>query len=255
MGLLEKILTGKRKEPTPAPSLNPERLNSPEQIGRVLHDLLDARKQVTILLEGADETFTSSILQVEVDRATLELDELNPRSGHDLLTRTREFRLTTRLHGVDITFRSQVTGIDSSGGIAVYTAPFPALLRYQPRRAAYRAEVELSERIPVFLQTDDGGLLQGELRDISVGGVGLELMRRPVGTVAKGQRIGTCTIRLRNGQQIMGSLEICFVGQAAARQRLRVGARFVDMEPRYNKAVRQLVADIDRRRIKHRRDR
>lgn len=255
MGLLEKILAGKRKEPGPPPSLDPERLNSSEQIGRVLHELLDARKQVTILLEGANETFTSSILQVDVATATLELDELNPRNGHDLLVRTREFRLSTRLHGVDIHFRSVVTGIDSSGGIAVYTAAFPTLMRYQPRRAAYRAEVELSERIPVFLQTDQGGLLQGELRDISVGGVGLELVRRPVIGVEKGQRIGTCTIRLQDGQQITGSLEICFVGQAAVRQRLRIGARFVDMEPRYNKAVRQLVADIDRRRIKYRRDR
>ncbi|MDZ7753482.1 MAG: flagellar regulator YcgR PilZN domain-containing protein [Gammaproteobacteria bacterium] len=255
MGLLEKLLSGKGGEPGPRPSLDPERLNTSEQIGRVLHELLDARKQVTMLLEGSDETFTSSILQVDTGTATLELDELNPRGGHERLTRIREFRLITRHHGVDISFHSQVTHIDSSGGIAVYTAAFPTILRYQPRRAAYRAEVELSERIPVFLQTEGGGLLQGELRDISVGGLGLELVRRPVVDVEKGQRIGTCTIRLRDGEQITGSLEICFVGQAAIRQRLRLGGRFVDMEPQNNKAVRKLVADIDRRRIKHRRDR
>lgn len=255
MGLLDKILTGKRREPAqPAVITNPERLTTPEQIGPVLTHLLDDRKQVTVLVDGSDETYTSSILAVDEGRAILELDELNPRAGHELLAAQRRFRLQTRHKGIDIGFVAEVAAVDSSGGIAVYTVPFPDLVHYHPRRQAYRAEVDLSQRIPVFLELQTGAILQGELRDISVGGVGLELVRRPLQPLERGQTVEWCKVRLEDGREIGGNLEICFVSQPRGGQRTRIGGRFLNLRPQDNSALRQAVASLERQRIKRMKD-
>ena len=258
MGLLEKLLTGRKSGDAAdsAPGQNPERLTTREQIGRALTTLAEDRKQVTVTPADAEQDYTSSILNVDTAGGVFELDELHPPAGHQQLAEQRRFRLRTQHKGIDISLKGEVARVDSSAGIAIYTVPFPASVRYLPRRRSYRAELRYSDHIPVFLEFEDGGLLQGELRDVSVGGVGLELLRRPLVPLERGQTAEWCTIRLPDGREIAGSLEIRFISpQPRGGQRTRIGGALRNLRPRDNASLRQLVTAIDRNRIKQRRDR
>lgn len=263
MGLLDRLLHPRASEDRHkgADDANAARtfpydrsaLTTHEQIARLLQELSAERKLVTVHLKGTDEQFMSSILSVDPEAMRLTLDELNPVAGHELLLRTRDLRVTTRLHGVDVSFRTRVEAVDDSAGIAIYHLPFPEDIRYHHRRQAYRASVDLSLQVPVYLDTPHGGIVPGSLRDLSVGGLGTDLLRRPVTPIERGQRLETCTIHLPEGEQVSSPLEVRFVERVPQSARLRVGGRFVDMESADQRTIRRFVAELDRKRVKHKR--
>jgi c-di-GMP-binding flagellar brake protein YcgR len=262
MGLLDRLLhpgESQDKETEPPPTAartfpyERDTLTTADQIGRLLHDLAASRKLVTVHLKGTDETFMSTVLSVDGEHRHLTMDELNPAAGHGLLLRTGELRVTTRMEGVDVSFRTRLDAVDDSAGIAIYHLPFPEVVRYHHRRQAFRATVELSETIPVYLDTPQGGIVPGSLRDLSVGGLGAELHRRPVTPIERGQHLSACTIHLPEGEQVSSALEVRFVGRVPQSPRLRVGGRFVDMDPLHQRAIRRFVAELDRKRVKHQR--
>lgn len=228
-------------------------LTGADQVGRLLHELAATRKLVTVYLKGTEDAFMSSVLAVDDARRRLVMDELNPAAGHKLLLRSRELRVVTRLDGVDISFRTHLEAANESGGIATYDLPFPETIRYHHRRQAFRATVDLAEHVAVYLDTPDGGLMPGALRDLSVGGLGADLLRRPVTPIERGQHLNTCTIHLPESEPVSSALEVRFVGRVPQSSHLRVGGRFLDLEPDGQRRIRRFVAELDRKRVKNRR--
>jgi c-di-GMP-binding flagellar brake protein YcgR len=224
-----------------------------EGILRVLEDLVARHALVTVHLAGDPRSYSSSLLRVEPSQGMLLMDELNPREGHALLMEQQRFRVEARMLGTRISFAGALAGADTSGPIAVYRVRLPARVRLQQRRAAFRAEAGPTTRIPVHLESLEGSSAAAILRDISVGGLGAEVLRRPLEPFEAGQRLPHCAIQPPDLEPIHAEVELRYIGRSRASRNLRVGARFIDPSPATRRAIRALVAQLDRRRARNRR--
>ena len=252
MGLLGRWFNSGRERP-PGPRPSQDSVTEREEILHVLRSLVKGHKLVTVRLPGSDQTFSSTLLELDPRGGTLLMDELNPKAGHALIADVREFKLDTRVSGTDIAFAGRVAAIDTSGKIAAYRVPLPTRVGVHQRRAAFRADVDLGAHIPVYLETLDHASVTAELRDVSLGGLGLEIRRRPVNPLEAGQRLPSCTIQVPEGEPIRVQIEVRFIGRMRNAPTLRMGARFVDPSPQCRRAIRQLVAALDRKRAKNHR--
>ncbi len=225
-----------------------EQISRPEQIAKLFLHFRDQKKLLTVTVPTYKGSFTSSILQVDTRRRLIFMDELNPHAGHVQAEKERKFRVHTLMKGVELSFPASVKEIREEKDGAIYTVPFPKVIRYHQRRAFFRAQLSVAQKIPVYLESPYGGPLQGTLRDISLGGIGLELDRSLPADFKFKENLTTCTIQLPDDEQIHAGLEIRFISKYGTKKNIRIGGRFVGLTKSEQKLTCHFVADLDRER-------
>ncbi len=247
-----KVLGKFTRSKKPGASADPagQQLSRPEQIAKVFKHLCDNHKLLTVTVPPQEGSFTSTILKFDQNHRLIFMDELTPRTGHEQAERERKFRVRTFLNGVELGFLASIREIRQESDGAIYTIPFPELLRYKQRRSHFRAQLGLSQNIPVYLENPYGGLLQGKLRNISLGGIGVELNRAIPADFEFKDKLTSCTIQLQNGKRLHSDLEIRFTGKPGAGRTTHIGGRFIDLSKPSQKMVCHFVAKMDRERRK-----
>lgn len=225
-----------------------EKITHPPQIAGLLRRILDNRVLLRVQVPGYPGIFNSLLLQVNTDQKFIILDELNPAAGHQLAQQAGRLQIHCQSHGVEISFGCDIeTGRDRAG-ISYYRAPLPPLLNYLQRRMNYRVRVVLDKEIPVHLQLDADTAVEGQLFDLSLGGVGINLASDV--NLERGQLLDRCAIRLPTGDALQMQLEIRFIQVDDRRPTQRIGARFVDLVPQQENALRRLVTHLEREMLR-----
>lgn len=229
-----------------------EKVTHPGQIASLLKRMHDERALLTVTLPGSDYQYRSAVVEVDLVKGHLLLDELYPVEGHARLIEAKKFHVHTRLKGVDIDFAGVLAEAASEAGIALYKVPLPAQIFYRQRRTSYRVHIGAGLAIPVSL--DDKGLLrlEGQLCDISAGGVGVRLKSEQPLSVNDGVVFSECAIRLPGNKRILSGLELRFVSPVDPLHFVRIGGRFVGLERSDKKLVEQFVVSLERELLKKR---
>jgi c-di-GMP-binding flagellar brake protein YcgR len=223
-----------------------ERITLPAQIAGVLRRLQEAHVLLRITIPGENQAFLSALLEVHPVDGYLLLDELTPAEGNVALLRARRIGVSAQLQGVDISFTTDLMDTGSSAQIAYYRMTMPQAVRYQQRRTSYRARINLARVIPVLLTREDGVVVEGQLYDISVGGIG---SRHPVGKahdIQQGATWEECRIRLDGDHEIRSALEVRFIGEDARSRQMRVGGKFLNLARPQIKIIENFVAALER---------
>jgi flagellar brake protein len=229
-----------------------EKITHPGQIASLLKRVHDERALLTVTLPGSDNQYRSAVVEVDLVKGYLLLDELHPAEGHARLIEAKKLYAHTRLKGVDIGFAGVLAESASERGMALYKVPLPALIHYRQRRGSYRVHVGAGLAIPVSLNDKDLLHLEGQLCDISAGGIGVRLKSEQPLSVDNGIVFSECDIRLPGNERIHSGLELRFVSPMDQRNFVRLGGRFVGLERSDKKLVEQFVVSLERELLKKR---
>lgn len=235
-------------EATKAPA-NTIRVRHPSQIHRLLSDLHDSKALVTVALPDTGELFSSAVLAVKAgEKGGLLLDELNPRHGHDQLLEKRHLQVYGRLHGLSVRFDTELVSAGERQGIAFYKLRLPVEIEHGQKRAFYRVRVGLGLKVPVTLLGDSESTFDGELRDISIGGIGAVF---PTATpIDAGACIESCLIDLPGGEAVSCSLKIRHTEVDTSHQELHIGASFTELTPGQERAIQRCIHSLEREEIR-----
>ncbi|MEO6697378.1 MAG: PilZ domain-containing protein [Gammaproteobacteria bacterium] len=121
----------------------------------------------------------------------------------------------------------------------------PEVLHYRQRRSDHRVKVGNAHIIPVHLGLEET-VVQGQLWDISAGGVSIRLTEPLPYPLAQGDIIPSCAINLNPAQAISSGLEIRLLRHDEPRGQWVLGGRFIGLIPVHRKGIERFVASLDR---------
>lgn len=241
-------------ENTGSHSTDAQVVTNPEYIASVLRRLQEAHTLLTVVVPGDNQAYLSVMLELHPADGYLLLDELNSAAGNLGLLQARRFSVHAQLNGVDINFTTELQSAGHHVQAGYYRVKLPGSMRYRQRRASYRARISLAHVVPVLLTREDGTTLNGELIDISTGGIGTHHKNAAPEKLHQGGVWDECLIRLPgHADDIRSPLEICFAGEDRRSHKLRVGGKFLNLAPAQIKVIENFVAAIEREWLKKKR--
>lgn len=223
-------------------------ISDPHQIKRLIGELKERRVLITVALPDVPDLYNSAVLDVDGAQRQLVLDELTPSPGHERLLNSRELMVYARLDGLSVRFQSALVSHAHENGIALYHVELPERLYHGQKRSYYRVRVGLGVRLPVIVEREDQPTIDGELRDLSVGGVGMAFA--PQTRIQQGEHLSNCVIDLPDGGTLSCSLEVRYASVDENHQELRIGARFANLTPAQERSVQRCVHDLEREHIR-----
>lgn len=225
-----------------------EKVTHGPQIAGLLKRVRDQRVLLSVRVPGSDVIYNSLLLDVDPARNLILLDELNPSTGHELACKARQLRIRCQCQGVELSFVCPIEIGKGQSGVSFYRAPLPDSINYLQRRGSYRIRIGLNMHIPVALPLAPETRLEGELFDLSMGGLGANLPNQI--ELTRGQIIESCTLELPNGEPLTTEIEIRFVRIDRASQSQRIGASFRNLAPQQQSLLRRIVTQLEREMLR-----
>lgn len=227
---------------------NTELVNEPLRIQNLLKSVLDAHALVTISIPERAEVYNSAVLDIDADKGELKLDELTPDEGHRHLLAARHLSAFARIKGVGLYFEAPLLEVGVEDNIAYYRIKLPELVFYGQKRSHYRVRVGLSAHAGVTLGNADKHIAEGELRDISAGGIGASFAASTPLNI--GDVIADCLIELPGGGALHCSLEVRYAKHDTAHHTLHLGACFIGLKPAEERLIRRCVSNLEREALR-----
>jgi c-di-GMP-binding flagellar brake protein YcgR len=252
VGFVERWARALQKdaEPSRTEPVSERQVRDLRRIAQILLRLSEARALVSARIIGCDETFLTALLGVDARQHQFYLDELSPRSGHEALLRDRALRVASRLEGVEVLFSATLASVAVQQGIAVYTLPFPHVLHYNQRRASHRIGIGAAPPTAIQLVHPVAGMLTGEVRDISAGGLAVRVQVPDEMSLAQGDRLADCIVSLRDDRILRCDLEVCHVQRLAGSRWTSLGTRFIQMPRQDQHLIAHFIVQLERERLK-----
>jgi flagellar brake protein len=224
-----------------------EKVTHAPQIIGLLKRIRDQRVLLSVTVPGHGDVFNSLLLEVDPERKLILLDELNPHAGHELVCETHQLRVHCQCQGVELGFACEVEVGQGQSGIAFYRAALPESINYLQRRGSYRVRVGLDLAVHVQLPVDEATLVEGELFDLSMGGLGAHVDAKL--HLEHGQVL-PCVLSLPKADPIQVEIEIRFVRADEHKPTQRIGACFRNIQPRQQTLLRRLVTQLEREMLR-----
>ena len=223
-----------------------EKITHGPQIAGLLKRVRDNRVLLSVRVPGSDAIFNSLLLDIDIERNLILLDELNPHLGHELACQARQIRVHCQCQGVELSFVCQIEVGQGQRGISFYRAALPDTVNYLQRRSNYRVRVGRHLRVPVQIPLAEP--LEGELIDLSLGGFGASVPAPA--DFMRGQIIEACSIRLPNCDPLTAELEVRFVQRDNQHHTVRIGASFRNLDPLRQNLLRRVITQLEREMLR-----
>ena len=208
------------------------------------HCLLDIR-----LPPGA-EAYQSAILELVPEHGYLVLDALAPASGNAVAATLPPVQVRARLQGMDLKFATRIIQYGSQGGLPYYQAHYPDAIDFPQRRREYRVAIPLDRGVNVRFHLRDGSCVRGEVRDLSANGFCARVLAGDIAKlVGSSGEFERCEIDLPGHDTLRAQVEVRHLLSSRARSAPRVGACFVDLDPRSERQLEHCVAELNRKRL------
>lgn len=226
-----------------------ERVTSSSKIKAILRQLKAEHELLSVTIPGCKDPANTAILGMEEKGSRFYLDELNTDVAHQALLRSGKLRAVCRLHGMELQFVAHLVKSDTDGGLALYEMAIPdAIVRLQ-RRENFRLRLSPGLLVPITIPNLGGESINGEVFDLSATGIGAFLRTRNI--PCRGQMLSGTSLSLPRSRPLKTKLEVRFARHDAAHHLLRIGARFVDLEPKQQRLIAQFLAEQQRKRRRH----
>jgi c-di-GMP-binding flagellar brake protein YcgR len=219
----------------------------------LLKKIFDSHCLLDIRLDGDTSPYQSAIIELVPDSGYLVMDAFTPDGGDALAAGLPGLRVRTRVNGMEVKFASRIVARGSQSGLPYYKVRYPDDLEYPQRRREFRVTVPLDRGVPVRFETRTGGWIRGEIRDLSPGGFCARLLSGDVANIEQecGQPTA-CEIDLPGHGTLRTVVEVRHMLPSRARSAPRVGARFLELDPRSERQLERCVAELDRHRLRQR---
>lgn len=232
-------------------SIEPEHITSRPRLLSLLNRIRDQFSILSVKLPKSSSRYTSAIVAVHPEQNCLILDELTPSDGHDHFLKVRECTIEVFAKGQGLSFTTTLVSKGQENGIAYYKVSLPPSVYYYLQRTSYRVPLPLNRRTPFMLPSPDESLIEGEVIDLSVGGVGFRVPPTPwTEQLTCGSELPGCRLVLGPGEVLSVDVKVRYAGVDKGKKTLRLGAQFVKLSKRQQKRLERYIMTVDRERLK-----
>ncbi|HED18730.1 MAG TPA: hypothetical protein ENI74_04405 [Gammaproteobacteria bacterium] len=226
-----------------------EKVTDRKQIVAILHQLKAGHELLGVTVPGCKDKSNTAILGTREKQGHFYLDELNSRSAHEAFLKSRKARVDCRLQGTELSFVAHLLKASTANGIALYEMAIPnAIVRLQ-RRDSFRLRLSPGLTVPVTLAHFEGETVSGEALDLSASGVGISLHTR--NTPSRGQILHSVSLSLPGTRPLKADVEVRFAQLEQLHHTLRIGGRFVNLNPKQERQIAQFLAEQQRKLRRH----
>jgi len=219
---------------------------------QLLNRLFESRCLLSLRFAYDRAVYQTAIIELAPAAGYCVLDALVPQEGNALASALSAIHLQARLGGLDLKFASRITARGSHDGLPYYQAVYPSVIEQPQRRREYRVNIPFDRGIAMHFRGAGGVSLRGELRDLSASGFCARLLSGDARQLeAPAARRGDCDIELPGGA-ITVTIGVCHVMPSRGRSAPRIGACFIDLDPRTERHLERCVATLERERAKGR---
>lgn len=249
----ETITASELEFDAPKPSSNPNFLTDPKKILDLLKDIEADSPLCTIVFEGKDDQYSSSILDVQIENNQLILDELLPASGNKLLISENKLKLSTIHKGIRLAFKLEGIKIGSSRGIAYYKAAIPDRIYYPQRRLTPRIQIT-TFNIPFSgISARTNTSIGASVFDLSRTGLAITIPNN-IARLQRGDSIKNCHITI-DKHDISFDLAVRFVKTAnQSTGKTLIGGYFENTSSKSRNKLERFVTTIEREEIRNRKE-
>ncbi|MFQ5643461.1 MAG: flagellar brake protein [Thiogranum sp.] len=226
-----------------------ERFTDRKKIVAILHRLKADHELLGVTVPGCGDGSNTAILGIREKQGCFFLDELNSRTAHEAFLNSRKARVDCRLQGTELSFTVHLLKASTANGIALYELALPKTVMRLQRRESFRLRLSPALSIPVTLAHFEGETVNGEALDLSAGGVGVFLHTRNI--PSRGQILHSLSISMPRSRPFRADIEVRFAQLEQSHHMLRVGGRFVDLNPAQERQIAQFLAEQQRKLRRH----
>ncbi|HEY7775360.1 MAG TPA: flagellar regulator YcgR PilZN domain-containing protein, partial [Kineobactrum sp.] len=149
----------------------------------------------------------------------------------------------TYKEGAELRFDVQIQTIANYRGYPALQTSWPERVIYRQRRKSFRVRLGKDESSRLDLYGDNGGLLRGQLLDISANGFGALIEKSAPLVVGE---LVDYSLEV-GGISVSGKLEIRDLATPAQGRFMRIGVNLVKLEPTVQKQLERIARDLERR--------
>jgi c-di-GMP-binding flagellar brake protein YcgR len=227
-----------------------EEITDPVRVAGILKRIHEQRTLLTLKLPDVSEHFLSAVLEVGGESAGFVIDELMPKEGNPALLKAQRLHVLAQCQGVEVSFSTTLAGAGRNEDGSFYRLALPTSIRYHQKRADFRVRVSRGKPLPVELSLATGEVLQGLAEDISYGGIGAEIATPKGQALEQGQLIEQCKLKMSREETVEIMIEVRFARANQTGNKTRIGARFLNLGRPQERAIRALVATLEREWLK-----
>jgi c-di-GMP-binding flagellar brake protein YcgR len=225
-----------------------EKITQRDRIAALLLQLRQSRISLNVTLPGTDQIFQSIILDVVLEDDAFLLDELAPRSGHDLFLESGQLHVKTRLKGSEIAFNAQLLEADIEDNVAFYRLALPTTLLYNQRRSAFRVHVGYDKQLPVQLIHDENSTVEGQLYNLSLGGFCVQAEQMAEWRL--GTTVQQCIIDFDDGTHFECMAELRNIHEHDNGRSALFGFMFVELDRLQKSYIQKKVVRLEREHLR-----
>ncbi len=229
-----------------------EYISSHDQIAALLNNMLEQHVLLSIYPEGSKSASLTAVIKVSPEQNTFLLDGVKAKAAHLSLCTLKQFYATTRLNGINTSFTTTINSVAEHDGMPYYQVNFPERVMHEQKRQFFRASMPLDELIPVSIKNCEGLQLQGELRNLSVGGLCTAINAKQHPHLEKDILLTECAIQLDTDHRIITQIEVCYLRPQPRGIVSYLGARFIELDKITRRSIQKLVGQMDRKSTKNR---
>ncbi|MEJ2632076.1 MAG: flagellar brake protein [Acidihalobacter sp.] len=221
---------------------------------RIVHLLDELRRErtlLTALLDGGRHAFSTAIVEIRKKDKALILDEFVPEQGNQMMARSGKLWILGQLHGVKTAFQTDIRDSGIEDGIAFHRISLPHAVRHQQRRESFRAVVSMGIRTPVHIKGDNNAPLNGQLRDLSIGGLSVILpLLKELDDLELGTIVEDCEIDLPGQGQLSVKAEVRHMQRNENQKNAQVGLAFRELRPQDQRLLQRSVTHLEREQLR-----
>jgi len=226
-----------------------EKVTDRKKIIAILHQLKADHGLLGVTVPGCKDNSNTAILGIKEEHGHFYLDELNSRPAHEAFLKSRKARIDCRLQGMELSFIVHMLRASTASGIALYELAIPKAVMRLQRRDSFRLRLSPGLIVPVTLAHFEGETVNGEALDLSAGGVGVFLRTRNI--PSRGQILHSLSISIPGSRPFKADVEVRFARLEHAHHTLRVGGRFVNLNPKQERQIALFLAEQQRKLRRH----
>lgn len=260
LGILKKIFNKKENTTDSSiefydsePTKNTNFLTNPIKVNNLLKRIEECSPLCSISMEGTTEAFSTSIIDVQIDKNCIIIDELFPEYGNELLIKKNKIKLSTRFNGIHLAFELRGIKPGSSRNIAYYKVTIPHRIYYPQRRSSPRIQI-ISLNTPFSgISSRSKDAVSGTTFDLSRTGIGISIPNNRA-RIQRGDLIKNCKIDLDDAI-LKFDLTIRFIKKTnKTTGSLLIGGYFGNISAKDQNKLEHYVASIERKEIRNQKD-
>jgi c-di-GMP-binding flagellar brake protein YcgR len=157
------------------------------------------------------------------------INKFQSEPAHQKLLESKKFYAYSQLNGIEIRFFAGLIKVLTEGDDVYYLITLPGKIDYHQRRAFHR--VALSHTvIPVSLTLEDKSTIEGQMDDISAGGISILFASDLPPKLRDGTQIGQCMFQIPGGDLVACQLQVRFIIHGHDTSLPKIGAQFINTD-------------------------